>query len=252
MEAWWNFGGTLAQPSRNLTSGPPRTTPEPIWAETPKLSAVGEKSKACCCEPTSSIQEELALFTVREYHWLDVQNIPTHFLPVAGTLVPPPRPLPAWRFGHLVPDGWFEPTAKGLSPGGRRRAEETRPPTEATPSALAKAVPRLNPQAAPILKDVTVCALSFEAWSGPAKRTTFTSLSWKGVSVPCGLDQLQPVESIYIIYSHLTKFHLQPVGIGASSHFKDFIRVPRDMEPMAGLLVLTREWSNVLGMNRVP
>ena len=29
--------------SWNLTSGPPRTTPEPIWAETPKLSAVGEK-----------------------------------------------------------------------------------------------------------------------------------------------------------------------------------------------------------------
>ena len=31
------------EPSWNLTSGPPRTTPEPIWAETPKLSAVGEK-----------------------------------------------------------------------------------------------------------------------------------------------------------------------------------------------------------------
>ena len=36
VEIWWN-------PSWNLTSGPPRTTPEPIWAETPKLSAVGEK-----------------------------------------------------------------------------------------------------------------------------------------------------------------------------------------------------------------
>ena len=34
MEPWWN-----------LTSGLPRTTPEPIWAETPKLSAVGEKLK---------------------------------------------------------------------------------------------------------------------------------------------------------------------------------------------------------------
>ena len=31
------------EPSWNLTSGPPRTTPEPIWAETPKLSGVGEK-----------------------------------------------------------------------------------------------------------------------------------------------------------------------------------------------------------------
>ena len=39
---WWNCGGTLVEPSWNLTSRPPRTTPEPIWAETPKLSAVGE------------------------------------------------------------------------------------------------------------------------------------------------------------------------------------------------------------------
>ena len=27
----------------SLTSWPPRTTPEPIWAETPKLSTVGKK-----------------------------------------------------------------------------------------------------------------------------------------------------------------------------------------------------------------
>ena len=32
------------EPSWNLTSGLPRTTPEPIWAQTPKLSAVGEKT----------------------------------------------------------------------------------------------------------------------------------------------------------------------------------------------------------------
>ena len=31
------------EPSWNLTSGLPRNTPEPIWAETPKLPAVGEK-----------------------------------------------------------------------------------------------------------------------------------------------------------------------------------------------------------------
>ena len=42
---WWNSGGTLVEPSWNLTSGTPRTTPDPIWAETPKLSAVGEKTK---------------------------------------------------------------------------------------------------------------------------------------------------------------------------------------------------------------
>ena len=29
-------------PTWNLTAGPPRTTAEPIWAETPKLSAVGK------------------------------------------------------------------------------------------------------------------------------------------------------------------------------------------------------------------
>ena len=44
VEPWWNPGGTLVEPSCNLTSGPPRTTPEPIWAETPKLSAVGQKT----------------------------------------------------------------------------------------------------------------------------------------------------------------------------------------------------------------
>ena len=43
MEPWWNPGGTLMEPSWNLPSGPPRTSPEPIWAETPELSAVGEK-----------------------------------------------------------------------------------------------------------------------------------------------------------------------------------------------------------------
>ena len=41
----WNSGGTLVEPSWNLISRPPRTTPEPIWAETPKLSAVGEKEE---------------------------------------------------------------------------------------------------------------------------------------------------------------------------------------------------------------
>ena len=38
----WNPGGTLAEISWNLTSGPPRT-PKPIRAETPKLPAVGGK-----------------------------------------------------------------------------------------------------------------------------------------------------------------------------------------------------------------
>ena len=42
VEPSWNPGGTLVEPwwnprSWNLTSGPPRTTPEPIWAETPSV-----------------------------------------------------------------------------------------------------------------------------------------------------------------------------------------------------------------------
>ena len=47
VEPWWNPGGTLVERSWNLTSGPPRTTPEPIWAETPKLSAVEENTFPC-------------------------------------------------------------------------------------------------------------------------------------------------------------------------------------------------------------
>ena len=47
MEPWWNAGGTLVDPGGTLVepwwNGPPLTTPKPIWAETPKLSAVGEK-----------------------------------------------------------------------------------------------------------------------------------------------------------------------------------------------------------------
>ena len=54
VEPWWNPGGTLVEPWWNpalvepwwnLSSGSPRTTPEPIWAETPKLSAVGGKRR---------------------------------------------------------------------------------------------------------------------------------------------------------------------------------------------------------------
>ena len=45
LKLWWNPGGTLVEPSWSLTSGLARTTPEPIWAETPKLSAVGKKAQ---------------------------------------------------------------------------------------------------------------------------------------------------------------------------------------------------------------
>ena len=50
VEPWWNPRGTLVEPSWNprgtlITSGPPRTTPEPIWAETPKLQLLGNNNK---------------------------------------------------------------------------------------------------------------------------------------------------------------------------------------------------------------
>ena len=43
VEDWWNSRGALPQ-GRPGPPGPPRTTPEPVWAETPKLSAVGENT----------------------------------------------------------------------------------------------------------------------------------------------------------------------------------------------------------------
>ena len=46
MEPWWNLGGTLVDPSWNLTSGPPRTTLEPIWAETQSFQLLGKKKIA--------------------------------------------------------------------------------------------------------------------------------------------------------------------------------------------------------------
>ena len=51
------------EPSWNLTFGPPRSTPEPIWAETPKISAVGENRKERKPTPPaakkqSSLQEQ--------------------------------------------------------------------------------------------------------------------------------------------------------------------------------------------------
>ena len=57
LEPWWNPRGTLVEPLVepwwNLSSGSPRTTPEPIWAETPKLSAVREKKKIRTGSPRS-------------------------------------------------------------------------------------------------------------------------------------------------------------------------------------------------------
>ena len=42
--ASWDPGGALVEPSWNLTSGPPRTTPEPIWAETQSLQLLGNNN----------------------------------------------------------------------------------------------------------------------------------------------------------------------------------------------------------------
>ena len=45
VERSWNPGGTLVEPSWNLTSGPPRTTPQPIWAETQSFQLLGKNNK---------------------------------------------------------------------------------------------------------------------------------------------------------------------------------------------------------------
>ena len=52
VEPWWN--PDAGEPWWNLSSGSPRTTPEPIWAETPKLSAVGGKKSALSTNPQRS------------------------------------------------------------------------------------------------------------------------------------------------------------------------------------------------------
>ena len=47
VKPWWNPGGPWWMESAwNLASGLPRTTPERIWAETPKLSAVGGQKQS--------------------------------------------------------------------------------------------------------------------------------------------------------------------------------------------------------------
>ena len=57
----------------NLTSGPPQTTPEPIWAETPKLSAVGGGKKK---KKTISLQTP-SLF----WQWQMCKALPLPCLP---------------------------------------------------------------------------------------------------------------------------------------------------------------------------
>ena len=50
VEPWWNPGGTLVEPYLRAAPDHPK---EPIWAETPRLSAVGEKQKnEDCLGPT--------------------------------------------------------------------------------------------------------------------------------------------------------------------------------------------------------
>ena len=50
LQNWWNPAGTLVEPlvepCFNLISGSARTTPEPIWAETPSFQLLGKKQRA--------------------------------------------------------------------------------------------------------------------------------------------------------------------------------------------------------------
>ena len=89
VEPWWNPGGTLVEPWWNLTSGPPRTTPEPIWAETPKLPAVGEKERDRVSQappPTS------------RHHATTTRQDPMNSLALDGRKDA--------RFGHPLPRAW--------------------------------------------------------------------------------------------------------------------------------------------------
>ena len=73
MESWWNSGSLWWNSGGipwNLTSGPPRTTPEPIWAETPKLSAVGEKKKACFLTRSTFLVGECLVSDLDPPKWL--------------------------------------------------------------------------------------------------------------------------------------------------------------------------------------
>ena len=93
VEPWWNPGGTLVEPLVepwwNLSSGSPRTTPEPIWAETPKLSAVGEKWK----------------------HWLhQLSNLPP------PPRQPPTHPHPRHRRTKMLPPSRRAPKEKAQTP----------------------------------------------------------------------------------------------------------------------------------------
>ena len=98
--------GTLVEPgwnpSWNLTSGPPRTTPEPIWAETPKLSAVGEQKRKLF--PNN--ERILTLYTCK--WWLEKN---THFKAWLLSLLGPPGP----------PLGSAEGKREGLPIGGREK-----------------------------------------------------------------------------------------------------------------------------------
>ena len=106
VEPSWNPGRTT------LTSGPPRTTPEPIWAETPKLSAVGGK------KTTNPLHER----------W-----VPAHSRALRRGLLAPaqigsPRsraPVPRWRrlsHGGPHPSSGF---AGGGGEGGPARSHQT-------------------------------------------------------------------------------------------------------------------------------
>ena len=81
----WNPRGTLVEPYLRAS----RTTPEPICAETPKLSAVGRKT-----QPHSHWENVLfyCLFTLS--HWENVTPATTQTPKIASA---PPHPLRGWR-----------------------------------------------------------------------------------------------------------------------------------------------------------
>ena len=104
VEPWWNPGGTLVEPWWNLSSGSPQTTPEPIWAETPKLSAAGEKEEQKRMLSNIAWKADFSHFSLQaEYSSCSTQDgkseitIESNDLGQCHQLAVPLRPVPLGR-----------------------------------------------------------------------------------------------------------------------------------------------------------
>ena len=110
-------GGTLVELSWKLTSGPPRTTPNPIWAETPNLAAVAEKKKKkknLLKSERQGAQLEASAIHQQQQLWGPVGR--PRFRPL-GPLGPQKRRLGGWHKG-LNKEAGVQKLGKGGWRGG--------------------------------------------------------------------------------------------------------------------------------------